>query len=145
MPECNAELVRRAVEAIWNQGDLALADVLFTPRYVNHGGLIPDVVQGPEAIKSAVALYRTAFPELHLTVEALRAEAEMVDLSWSARRGPPAARSNGAVASRGAALRGMTRSRCVGAQIAESWTTWDQVGVLRRLGLLPREEGPEQA
>jgi len=47
MQEHNAELVRRAVEEIWNQGDLTLADVLFAPSYVNHGGLIPDLVCGP--------------------------------------------------------------------------------------------------
>jgi len=67
----HAALVRRAVEEIWNRGDLALADALFAPSYVNHGGLIPDLVHGPEAIKISVALYRTAFPDLHISVASL--------------------------------------------------------------------------
>lgn len=147
-------LVRRAVEEIWNQGDLALADVLFAPDYVNHGGLIPDLVRGPEAIKSGVALYRTAFPDLHITVEALAAREEMVDLRWTARGTTPAPRAGSSLApsrggdnlpaalARGAptgplgTLRGTTRSRLAAGQIAESWTSWDRVGVLQRLGLI---------
>src|SRR5579884_474969 len=89
MQEHNAGLVRRAIEEIWNQGDLALADVLFAPTYVNHGGLIPDLVCGPEAIKSAIVLYRSAFPTFHITVEELVVEREMVLLQWTARGGPP--------------------------------------------------------
>ena len=44
-------LVRRAVEAIWNRGELDQADGLVAADYINHGGLIPDVVRGPEAVK----------------------------------------------------------------------------------------------
>src|SRR5438874_1746416 len=47
----NAAVVRRAIDEIWNLGKPDLADLLFAPDYVNHGGLIPDLVRGPEAIK----------------------------------------------------------------------------------------------
>jgi len=128
--EHNRGLVRRAGEDTWNQEHLALADALFVPTYVNHGDLMPDLIRGPEAIKGGVALYRTAFPDFSLPVEALVAEEE---LSWAARRGPPAARTNDAAASRVGVLRGTIRSRRVADQIAESWTTWDRAGVLRSL------------
>lgn len=133
-------LVRRVVEEIWNGGDLALAEVLFAPAYVNHGGLIPDLVCGPEAIKSGVTLYRTSFPTFHLTVEELVAEGAVVELAWAARSMPDS-RARDARASAPGTLRGTTRSRLAGGQIAESWTTWDRVGVLRRLGIIPAEEG----
>lgn len=144
MREQNTALVRRAVEEIWNGGDLALAEVLFAPTYVNHGGLIPDLVCGPEAIKSGVTLYRTAFPTFHLTVEALVAEGAVVDLAWAARSTPDS-RTCDARASALGTLRGTTRSRLAGGQIAESWTTWDRAGVLRSLGMIPAEEGPGHA
>jgi len=133
-------VVRRAVEEIWNQGDLGLADLLFAPTYVNHGGLIPDVVRGPEAIKVSVALYRTAFPGFHITVEAMRATGEIVDLRWTAHGGPPAGQAQDAPASHGDMLQGTTRGRIAANQIAESWTTWDREGVLRRLGIVPPED-----
>jgi hypothetical protein len=85
-------LLRRAVEAIWNQGELDVADVLFATTYVNHNGLIPDAVRGPEAIKLSVALYRTAFPDLRITVEDLKEDGDTVRLRWTARGAAPADR-----------------------------------------------------
>jgi len=140
--EHNMGLVRRMVEDVWNRGDLALADVLVAPGYVNHGGLIPDVAQGPEAIKVAVALYRTAFPTFHITVEALAAAGEMVELRWAARRGPPLVRVCGGPPTPQETLRGSTRSRFADDQIAESWMSWDRATVLQDLGLVPVEAGP---
>ncbi len=140
--EHNTGLVRRVVEDVWNRGDLALADALIAPGYVNHGGLIPDVAHGPEAIKIAVALYRSAFPTFHITVEVLVAEGAMVELRWAARRAPPAARADDAADSEGEALRGTTRSRLADDQIAESWMSWDRAAVLRDLGRVPAEAGP---
>ena len=139
--ERRAHVVRRAVEEIWNQGDLGLADVLFAPGYVNHGGLIPDLVCGPEAIKASVALYRAAFPGFYITVEALTAAGEMVDLQWTARPAPVDGRHPAAPDSGGGMLRGATRGRLAANQIAESWTTWDHLGVLRHLGIAASAEG----
>ncbi len=140
--EHNMGLVRRVVEDVWNRGDLALADALIAPGYVNHGGLIPDVAHGPEAIKVAVALYRTAFPTFHITVEALVAEGAMVELQWAARRSPPAAPAGGARPDPQGTLRGSTRSRLADDQIAESWMSWDRAAVLQNLERVPAEMDP---
>jgi predicted SnoaL-like aldol condensation-catalyzing enzyme len=112
----NARLVRRTMTEIWNGGDLDLADHVFTPGYVNHGGLIPDLVRGPEAIKVGVALYRTAFPEVRVAVVDLLAQGPMVALRWAARGTPPAGSGT---------LRGMTFVRVTGGRIQESWTCWE--------------------
>jgi hypothetical protein len=123
----NAALVRRAVEEIWNRGKLDLADVLFAADYVNHAGLIPDLVRGPEAIKISVAFYRTAFPNFHITMDELTAKRDAVLLRWTAR--------SSAASATPSALTGMIVSRCAGGQIVESWTYWDQAGVLEQLGI----------
>ncbi len=67
----NEVLIRRVIDAIWNRCELDVADELFASDYVNHDGLVPDVVRGPEAIKISVVLYRLAFPDLHIDVEEL--------------------------------------------------------------------------
>jgi len=72
---------------------------------------VGDLIHGPEAIKSGVALYRAAFPDFYITVDVLVAEEEMVDLSWTARRASSTARTGSAPASQAGALRGTTRSR----------------------------------
>src|SRR5918994_7537864 len=72
----NARLVRQVIEEIWNGGDLELADQVFAPDYVNHGGLIPDLGRGPEAIKIIVAVSRLAFPEFRVAVVDLLAQGQ---------------------------------------------------------------------
>jgi hypothetical protein len=139
--EANGAVVRRVVDEIWNEGALEGADALFAPGYVNHGGLIPDLVRGPEAVKLSVALYRAAFPTLHLTIEELRAQEETLVLRWTARTAPPAAEAGSGPGGSAGMLTGSTRVRLVGGQIMESWTDWDQAGVLRRLGLSAPPEG----
>src|SRR6478736_253894 len=83
----NVAMVHRAVEEVWNQRDLDVADALFSHDYVNHGGLIPDLVQGPEMIKMSVALFRTPFPDFWITAEDVSAEGETVLLRWTAHNG----------------------------------------------------------
>ena len=136
-------LVRQALEAIWNQGALEVADALFAPDYVNHGGLIPDLVRGPEAIKLSVALYRTAFPALHLTIEEFSVDGETILLRWTARAAPAGTAAGSAHSEQAGMVTGSTRSRLVGGQIVESWTGWDQAGTLQWLGLIPPLEGGE--
>jgi predicted SnoaL-like aldol condensation-catalyzing enzyme len=122
----NAVLVRRVVEEIWNRGELDLADRIFTSDYVNHAGLIPDLVRGPEAIKISVVLYRTAFPELQITIDELTAKRDVVLLRWTA---------HGNVTQ--GTLTGLFVSRIVDGHIAESWTQWDRASVMERLGIKP--------
>lgn len=121
-------LVRQAIEEIWNGGDLDLADTLFAPTYINHGGLIPDLVRGPEAIKVSVALYRAAFPQFRVTVLDLLAQGQTVAVRWEAHSPPSRAPGGGRVAGAPARLSGMTFGRVVRGQIMESWTTWDGGG-----------------
>jgi len=131
----NVALAYRVIEEIWNGADLGLADVLFAPSYVNHGGLIPDLVRGPEAIKISVALYRTAFPDLHITVEHLIADKDLVVLHWAARGTAPGQLTGIGQTGSQDAVMGMTLSRLAGGKIVESWTSWDTAGVLSRLGV----------
>jgi SnoaL-like polyketide cyclase len=122
----NEALVRQAIETIWNQGDLDAADDLFAAVYVNHHGPIADLVLGPEAIKISAALYRVAFPGLHVSVEEVSTVDETVVLRWTARAGPAGV----GVPSASRSLTGITRSRIAAGKIIETWTEWDQVGVL---------------
>ena len=83
----NLTLVRRTVAEIWNGLDLDLADHLFDPSYINHGGIIPDIVTGPESMKFGVVLQHTAFPRLQIRARSLVAEDDVVELKWVATAG----------------------------------------------------------
>src|SRR5512135_2129870 len=106
----NAARVRRAIEAIWNRCQLEVADELFAPDYVNHGGLIPDLLHGPEAVKFSVAFYRRAFPDLRISIEELSTEGETVVLHWTARRRSVDGREGSTLTADQGLLTGITRS-----------------------------------
>lgn len=131
----NATVVRRVVEALWNQGDLDVADGLFTANYVNHAGLIPDFVCGPEAMKLSVALYRAAFPDLEITIVQLTAKRNTVVFDWIARSAPL---TRSLASGTPGILMGMMVCRFAHGQIAESWMQWNQPDVLDQLELIRR-------
>ena len=128
----NARLVRQVIEEIWNGGDLELADQVFAPDYVNHGGLIPDLVRGPEAIKVSVALYRLAYPAFRVAVVDLLAQGQTVALRWAAYRTPSHDGGSDVPSRDPDTLRGMTFGRVRDGQIMESWTCWETAEAERR-------------
>lgn len=118
----NMAVMWRVIEEIWNQGELDLADDLFTADYINHAGPIEYLVRGPEAIKMYVALYRAAFPSVHITVDDVNAHGDTVVLSWTARRARAATATRSTPAGNQDHVAGLTRSRLVDGKIVESWT-----------------------
>jgi steroid delta-isomerase-like uncharacterized protein len=61
--EQNKETLRRMYEEVYNKGNLSLAPELVAPGY--HFGDL----RGPDGWKQAVTSWRTAFPDIHFTVE----------------------------------------------------------------------------
>jgi hypothetical protein len=131
----DADLVQRVIDEIWNAGDLDLADELFGATYVNHGGLIPDLVRGPEGVKFSVALYRKAFPDLDLCADELSTDGETIRLRWTARATTPPEAGDRATSYQAGTLRGETTMSVAGGQIVESWTIWNGPEVLEEMGI----------
>jgi predicted SnoaL-like aldol condensation-catalyzing enzyme len=68
----NKAMVHRVAEEVFSEGNLDVVDELYAANFVQHG---PDgEVNGPEGVKQVVTMYRTAFPDVHVTVEDLIAE-----------------------------------------------------------------------
>ncbi len=67
MIEVGENLVRRMYEEAWNQGKLEVIDELCAPDYVGVGPYGEE--HGPDAVKRGVANRRSAFPDIHVTIE----------------------------------------------------------------------------
>ena len=80
--EPNRTLVRRAVDEFYNPGNLAAADNLFAPNYVNHDPNAPEA-RTLEGLKALHAARIAAFPDQKVTIEAMFAEGDMVAKRWS--------------------------------------------------------------
>ena len=66
----------------------------------------------------------------------------MVTLRWTAHSAPLEQQTTHAASPTRSTLSGTTVSRLAEGRILESWTAWDQVGVLERLGLIAPMEAP---
>ena len=133
--EPNKAIVSRWVACGWNTGDLSLVDEFYAD-YTLHSPGMPDV-QGTEAFKAFVTRYRTAFPDIHFTIEDLVADGDKV--AWRAttrgtHRGelmgiPPTGKP--------IVVSSSIVSRFEGGKWAEDWVLIDMLGMLQQLGVIP--------
>jgi predicted SnoaL-like aldol condensation-catalyzing enzyme len=88
--ETNKAIVVQLYEEIFNKGDLDLADKLVAPNVVIHDPQIPSgAPDGPQGLKFAVTMLRTAFPDNHHTIEDLVAEGDKVVVRLTHTGYPP--------------------------------------------------------
>ena len=71
-------------EEVFNQKNLAAIDDYFAPTVIDHS-LPPGAPGGIEGVKQTIAMFLSAFPDLHLTVEDLIAEGDRVVARWTLR------------------------------------------------------------
>ena len=142
--EDNKALLRRLIDEIVNKGNLAVADQLIASDYVYRSPGSPDV-RGPEGFKQLVQMYRSAFPDLTMSVEEQIAEGDKVATRWMAtgtQRGelmgvPPSGKQ--------VSVMGMVISRCAGGRIVEEVELIDALGMLQQLGAIPAAAQPAGA
>jgi len=134
MSESNKAVCRRLIDEVVNQGNLAAADALVSPSYVYHGpgGL---ELRGPEGFKQLVTLYRTAFPDLRMTIDDIIAEGETVAMRWTGRGTHRGDLTGIAPTGRLTTVTGIVFSRVVGGKIVEDFESFDELGMLRQLGV----------
>jgi steroid delta-isomerase-like uncharacterized protein len=136
MSDANKNVVRRLLEEVWNKGNLPVADELFAQNYSHHDSSTPDFGRGPESEKKRVTLYRTAFPDVRLTVEDMIAEGETVTARWSCK-GTHKGDLNGiAPTGKQFTISGISVVRFTGGKISESWVNWDALGLMQQLGVV---------
>lgn len=136
MSDQNKGVIRRLFTELWNDGDLSVADQLFTPNYTHHDPATPDFGRGPESEKKRAALYRTAFPDLRLTIENIIAEGDTVMTRWSCHATHKGDLSGIAPTGKRVDLTGFTAARLSGGKLAEGWVNWDALGLMQQLGVV---------
>jgi steroid delta-isomerase-like uncharacterized protein len=137
MSEQNKAIVRRLFEELWNKGNLSVADQLFSPNYAHHDPSTLDFGRGPESERKRATLYRTAFPDLQLTIEDLLAEGETVMARWSCRGTHKGDLSGIAPTGKQFNISGVTIARLANGKMAEGWVNWDAQGLMQQLGVVP--------
>ncbi len=134
----NKALVRRALEEIWNKGNLAVVDELTAANHVAHDPANPNAGRGPQAEKQLVTMYRTALPDLHMTIDEMLADGDKVVTRWTARGTHKGDLMGIAPTGKQVTITGISIDRIEGGKAAESWTNWDTLGMMQQLGAVPQ-------
>lgn len=137
--EDNKALVRSLFEEVINPGDLDRAGEFLDAGFVEHVPA-PGQAPGVEGLKEVIAMLRSAFPDLHITIEDLVAEADKVSVRLTVRgthRGefqgiPPTGRQ--------VAWAGI---RIADGKVVERWFQSDVLGLRRQIGAGPPAGQPQ--
>lgn len=132
----NKALLRRWFEEVWNQGSPEAVDGLMAPDAVVHAAT--GTLRGPEAFKAFQSAYRNAFPDVHLTLDQIVAEGDMVAARWTARGTHQGDGLGFAATNARAEFQGMVFARIRDGRFVEGWDCFDQLGMLQQLGAVPR-------
>ena len=138
--ERNKAAFRRMYEEGLNRGVLGVAEEVIDPDCVDHEAH-PGGDRGPEAMRRLITMLRTAFPDLHFTIEELIAEGDTVAgrLTMNGTHEGPLM----GMPPTGRAVRQahMHFVRLRDGKAIEHWGVRDDMGMMHQLGLAPRPAG----
>jgi steroid delta-isomerase-like uncharacterized protein len=136
LQEQNKALAKRAFEELLSKGRFELAEQLYAKDFVNHG-IHRDIRL--EEDQAALKGWHQAFPDLSIVPEKLIADGELVAVYWIAR-GTNTGTGNGLPATgKKAEQSGITIWRIVDGKIKEEWSAFDQLSMMKQLGLLDQK------
>ncbi|MBZ5673339.1 MAG: ester cyclase [Acidobacteriia bacterium] len=144
MSEANKALVRRWFEEVWNQGREETIDELFATNAVGYGLGDTDVTtRGPAEFKIFANNLRGALPDIHMKIEDSIAEGDKVTVRLTVEGTHLGGHLGVAPTGRRIRIAGIVVVRIASGQIVEGWNSWDQLGLLRQIGALPAQKGPD--
>lgn len=135
--EENKAVYRRFITKVANQGNLSVADELLAPEVIEHEALPPGVPGGREGIKQLFTLIRTAFPDLHISIDDQIGEGDKV-VARVTLNGTHRGEFFGVPATgRRVAYEAIDISRIAGGRLVEHWGIPDYLSLLQQLGASP--------
>ncbi len=144
MPIDPYTIIHRWFDEVWNRGLESTVDELFATGAIAHGLGEGQDVRGPAGFKVFLRNMRSALPDVHIQVEdtivcgdkaAARVLLEGTNLGEGLGMAPTGRRIS---------VTGIVIVRVTGGQIAEGWNNWDQLGLLRQLGAMPKPDEPDR-
>jgi steroid delta-isomerase-like uncharacterized protein len=133
---------RRLLEQSFNEGNLGVIDELVASDAVNHDPATPPQMRGlrgPEVLKRTVSMYRTAFPDVRITVDDVIAADDRVVLRWHSEGTHRGELAGLAPTGARGSVTGISIDQWKDGKVVEAWVEWDNLGLARQLGAAPPE------
>ena len=133
--EQNKTIVRRVFDEIVNKGNLGVADELLAADYVNHD--FPAPAPGAEGFKLVTTMFRSAFPDIVVTLEDEFAEGDRV-VTRGVFVGTHTGDFMGIPATgRQVSIKYLDIWRLENGKAKENWVQMDLLGLMQQLGVIP--------
>ena len=136
MSETIKTISRRLTEEAFNQGKYDVIEELVASTAVNHDPATGDT-KGPEGTRQLIEGYRSAFPDLKITIVEQIAEGDLVATRWTATGTHKGELLGIAATGKESTVTGISIEKIKDGKIVESWVNWDTLGLMRQLGVIP--------
>ena len=138
MSDQNKALARRGIEEVFNQGKLNVVDELVAPNATFHDAGVPGgKFTGPQGLKQFVQIYRTAFPDIKITIDDQIAEGDKVATRWTGTGTHKGELMGIKATNKHSTVTGIQVERYQNGKLVESWASYDMLGMLQQLGVVP--------
>ncbi|MBI3859846.1 MAG: ester cyclase [Thaumarchaeota archaeon] len=129
----NKAIIRRMIEEVWNNKNLAAVDEVVAADCIGHP---PTGIEarGSEGVKQNVTRFCTAFPDLHWTIEDMIAEGDKVVIRNTFRGTHQGEFLGIAPTGKQVMVTATGTYRLKDGKIAEGWVNQDLLGLLQQLG-----------
>jgi steroid delta-isomerase-like uncharacterized protein len=137
----NVMLMRRWFEEVWNQGRVETLYELMSPDGIARGQSEPDTeIRGPKEFEDFVRRIRGAFSGIRIKVEDVFGADDKVVVRWSGEMVHTGDDLGFPSTGRKIQVGGMSIARIMNGQVVEGWDNWDQLAMLKQLGVHQQQE-----
>lgn len=132
----NITLVRRYIDEVWNKGNFAVLAEIVPDQFVSHQPLVGEV-RGVEGLRQQVQMFRTAFPDLRLTIDDIGTSGDRVFLRWTGRGTHRGVFMGVAPTNSAGEVHGISIDRIANGKIIEHHESYDSLQLMQILGVVP--------
>jgi steroid delta-isomerase-like uncharacterized protein len=134
MSDANKQLVQRWFDEVWNQGNAATIQELFSPNTKAYGFPNPTAtLNGPVDFAAAHRNFNDAFSNIHVELDELVAEDDKVAVRWTVTMTHTGDNLGFAATGRTVLMPGSTFVHIKNGKIADGWNHLDFTRVLQDL------------
>ncbi len=128
----NKSIAHALFSKAWNEGDFSVAEEYVSPNIIDNF----DKSEGIESFKGVIQTFRSAFPDLRLTIEDEIVEGDKVVHRWMMNGTQKGEIMGIPPTNKQATWTGITIVRFADGKVVERWANVDILAVLQQLGVV---------
>lgn len=130
-------VARLMLREVWSNGDLPLIDELVSAEHIHHDPLVPEPIEGRQALKEWITAVRAGAPDLTKTVNGSFIDGDAVVVTYTTTGTHEGEIVGIAPTNRSFSVDGVYVFHLAEGEITETIDTWDAFGLFSQIGTFP--------